>query len=1249
MGIKLQTRIETWKKLLLDFGKRNRLINFVEGKRNCIKIISPSPLELYEKIVTNESELSFPFAKKVRFTEDGEEIYEKICDGDILPSKPINETQKTLKNIRSKTRTALEEQGINTLYLTFGMLRWNDNDSSSTYLSPIVLVPVRIIIDSLSSPYRIAIQDDEIVVNPTLCYKLEHDFGIHLPDFDASSDSLESFLQTASKFIDSKGWSIENISYLANLSFLKINMYKDLERNNAKLNSNPIIAALAGETQFFSPSLPDNYNESDAIIEQTSLKSFQVVDADSSQQDAIRLSKRGASFVLQGPPGTGKSQTITNIIAEALADGKKVLFVSEKMAALQVVYNRLAHVGLSDFCFNLHSHKAKKKDILRNLESSINIIRKHVSKEALSHLETLDKKKKYLDSYQAQLHTKTSELDVSIYQVNGKLAELENIPDIYFDIPYIEEITPQIFKGQIDLLCRLSEHIKKCTVTLSENPWRDSNVKRLTISLKREVASNTSKLLSDIDSLDALMNEFYSKSGEGSVNSINTIKEICNHVKVYAQSPLFPLIWMEGDNLSKVSRIVQSVRGKTQHIINLKEKILNRFDKSVFNLDIITIRDSFLDIMARLSEKECGEKYNMLPMAISGIADDTECHIAKLDAIFECANRLTSDLGLGINTSPNDIILLYNTLKIISPLLLFKVPEIWFDENSLSIIKQEFNSHRDLHETTSEQKNTVLSNYDRNVLNIDYNTFLQKFIADYSSCLRFLKSSYRADIRALSNFAISGRKISYKEAIALLNAIKSIIENEQTINDNIDVFNNYYGCNYNGLATNWNALNDGITTFRDSFSEITLLPDCIKERIICGTLPKSEILQFIRLFESSDVERSLDYLFSAFNKDFNIFSKYSDIRIFGLSTCESARKFKESYDSISQASIEEPDFENLLDGVKIIYNHHNATEIFANNRDYHELWLGHFFNGLETNWDSIIAARKYASFLKNTIKEGGVKATTIQKVCEDFSFISFCKDISEKLEELSIKVENDIIWFSSLFEKTTDFSSENILNVAERASLCKKNIQLIQEWIDYRSLKEESEKLEIFDYLQALESIHIDPDTIVDIYKKRLYSLWLDMHLPQFPAVMRFNLDTHTRTINEFCSLDNAQFRIAQARVRERVVKRIPDFNKIHSTKDEIAILKREINKQRKVMPLRKLFQSIPRLLTSLRPCFMMSPLSVSVFLEAASYDFDMVIFDEASQVHTEDAIGSIMRGKQVIIVGDTRQLPPTSFFTASL
>ena len=386
MGQKLHNRIETWKKLLLDFGKRNRLINFRESKRSNVQILTPSFDVLFEKIAVREESLTFPYSKKVVIDDEGEEVFESVISGDIETNKTISELQKTLKVLRYRAKTSIEEQGINILFLTFGMLKWRERDESTdVYSSPIVLVPVKLTIESLTSPYVLSSHEDEIVVNPTLLHKLDNDFGIQLPEFDGTQDNISDYLKKCEAAVENKGWTIERSVHLTNLSFLKINMYKDLERNEERLSAHPIISAIAGENDTLS--IPNDLNNYDHDRNERPINVFQVVDADASQQDAILLSKKGASFVLQGPPGTGKSQTITNIISEALADGKKVLFVSEKMAALQVVYNRLSSVGLADFCFTLHSHKANKKEILHELANSISVDRKKVRDEALAQLD----------------------------------------------------------------------------------------------------------------------------------------------------------------------------------------------------------------------------------------------------------------------------------------------------------------------------------------------------------------------------------------------------------------------------------------------------------------------------------------------------------------------------------------------------------------------------------------------------------------------------------------------------------------------------------------------------------------------------------------------------------------------------------------------------------------------------------------------------------------------------------------------
>ena len=968
MGRELNKRIDIWKKLLLDFVKRNRLINFKEGKRSNVCITAPSYDKLFDLIAVREKDIRFPYARKTRIDDEGEEMYDEIIKGDVETSKPVGELQKTLKVLRYRANTSIEEQGINILFLAFGLLKWSEReDSEQTLSSPIVLVPVKLTIESLTSPYKLEPHEDEIVVNPTLRHKLDNDFGIKLPEFDESQDDITDYLDKTEQIISKKGWKIERCIHLTNLSFLKINMYKDLERNKEKLNSNPIITAIAGEHEPI-----QGFEGLDGFDHDKNVRpidTFQVVDADSSQQDAILLSKRGVSFVLQGPPGTGKSQTITNIISEAIADGKKVLFVSEKMAALQVVYNRLVSVGLGDFCFTLHSHKANKKEILRELAHSISIDRKKVTDEALTQLHNLERKRANLNEYQQELHTPCSGLNKTIFEINGRLAKLSDIPEVIFGIENIDKVTTQELDDRLYLLRELSKTIGKRNEDYADNVWRNSTIKFLSNELRHDIDSNISILL-------PLLSE-----------AEQCLKSSCDILDIFIAPTVYGL-------------------------------------------------ESIVKIM-----------------------------------------ELAKD-------APN-------------------IPTNWLiNTNILSDIERDFSACRIKHEEIISDNKDILQIFDKEIFTLDFYPILHRYRNKYQSCFRVLRWRYWADKRAIKQYLSNDAQLSYDDTLRLLNLLKTV---------------------------------------KEKTSEI-----------------ESEKAQYI--------------------------SKYDT-----------------------------------------------------------------YYKGVETNWNELENALHFAKRLHNVKESYKLTDAFTQQICSEQIVKSYCQDNVEKYSSILESIDKPLQWFSSLFDGTESFRTYSFTKLADRLTACKDKKYLLEEWVDYCANKQKCENVGLLPYIVEFETKAVNPDYLVDAYLKRFYRLWLDAMLPQFPAVLNFRGRIHEQTINEFRQLDKDQFKIAQARVRERVVSRIPDFNAVTSTRDEIGILKRELNKQRRLMPLRKLFMAIPNLITSLRPCFMMSPLSVSVFLEAQSYDFDLVIFDEASQVHTEDAIGAIMRGKQVIIVGDTQQLPPTNFFASSL
>ena len=228
---------------------------------------------------------------------------EETLEPAVLTNKSVKDQQATLRNLRNKAKTVMEEQGVNVLYLSFDFLRWTETAQSSDFLdSPLILVPVTLTWESITAPFVLSLHEDEIVINPTLTYKMENDFGLKLPEFNAD-DNLSDYFAHQQNLVDAQQWEVIPEVGLSLLSFLKINMYRDLERHRNAILSNPIARTLSGDTDAINRDISflDGFDHDTNVSPEST---FQVVDADSSQQDAIVCAKQGLSFVLQGPPGT---------------------------------------------------------------------------------------------------------------------------------------------------------------------------------------------------------------------------------------------------------------------------------------------------------------------------------------------------------------------------------------------------------------------------------------------------------------------------------------------------------------------------------------------------------------------------------------------------------------------------------------------------------------------------------------------------------------------------------------------------------------------------------------------------------------------------------------------------------------------------------------------------------------------------------------------------------------------------------
>jgi hypothetical protein len=274
-------------------------------------------------------------------------------------------------------RTAIEEQGVTTLYLALGMLEWYESESSEIpRRAPLILIPVELSRSSVRASFRVQYTEEEIGTNLSLQEKLKTDFRIQFPNLPEADDlepsNIQSYFQAVGEAIDGvKRWSVDASAIaLGFFSFAKFLMYRDLDTTNwpgDSLSEHSVLQSVL-TSGFEEPrsSIDDSTPNIDEHLKPT--ETHHVVDADSSQALAIHDVSQGRNLVIQGPPGTGKSQTITNLIAAAIAEGKRVLFVAEKMAALEVVKRNLDKVGLGDACLELHSHKMNKKAVVDELK-----------------------------------------------------------------------------------------------------------------------------------------------------------------------------------------------------------------------------------------------------------------------------------------------------------------------------------------------------------------------------------------------------------------------------------------------------------------------------------------------------------------------------------------------------------------------------------------------------------------------------------------------------------------------------------------------------------------------------------------------------------------------------------------------------------------------------------------------------------------------------------------------------------------
>lgn len=448
---KQASKDQTWQRRLLDLSLKNNLLNF-RYTRDSLHILCADLATFCERteergkfnLLPNTSPLTDTsyFGENKGMKSMGELIDIELKGGKMrtfASSETLTERAGTL--IR-KARSAEEEAGANTLYLAMGFLRWKYEGEKEEKYAPIALVPVAL---TRMKSQGIAIHVGEgYEVNTTLLEFLKQEFGIDVRGVEGKGLTPKEIIAVfRAKTANVKGWMVYEDVYLAQFTFARYAMWADVKNNIREFGKNPLINSLLTNTN----KLADNKLTGASEDDSDPCDVLVPLPCDSAQYAAVAESEKGTTFVLHGPPGTGKSQTITNMIANAVAHGKRVLFVAEKQAALQVVKKRLGEIGIGEFCLELHSGKsADKAEIVRNIENTLSLVGTCDREKFASTGEEIVRTRSALRAPLAALHKKRR-LGVSVYEgivyylQNKNAPELVNIESTFYDTLTNQKLT----------------------------------------------------------------------------------------------------------------------------------------------------------------------------------------------------------------------------------------------------------------------------------------------------------------------------------------------------------------------------------------------------------------------------------------------------------------------------------------------------------------------------------------------------------------------------------------------------------------------------------------------------------------------------------------------------------------------------------------------------------------------------------------------------------------------------------------
>ena len=1200
-------RLARWQRKLLDLSLRNNLLNFKAGKKS-VRLEAPEPSAL-EDVLSDGAPIRLlprpdlmdgrdPRNQAIHEQRSREDVRrEHALDAlkrrEVFVSVDETELETRLVELYRNARTTLQEGGANTLFLALGFLNWTrDDKAGQKYKAPLILIPVSLHRKSARSGFTVCLHEDEPRFNPTLVEMLRQDFDLNLgivdgdlPRDDAGLDIARIWRIVSHAVRDVKGWEVSDEVVLASFSFAKYLMWVDLAQRTDQLRQSAVVRHLIDTPRDPYPSTVAFPIAKELDAEFPPETTFCPLPADSSQLSAVMAGAKGKDFVLIGPPGTGKSQTIANLIAQCLAEGKRVLFVSEKIAALDVVYRRLREVGLGEFCLELHSSKARKLDVITQLQKAWDAQGDVDPDEWRAQAVKLKRYRDDLNQYVERLHHRHPNA-LTIYTAIGNVVDGADVPVL--ELSWVDANAHDL--AQLDLLRDTAERLKVNAEAvgadeLFKGPLLAVGRADWTPTWQQAFVSAARSVVPAAEDVQRAISAFQDVTG---LLGLPTNRRARAAVADLARSlpDAFGHQWgfvFRAD----VRELLCKLREGMQFVLRHREltaQISPAWPESV----VARCKKA----LALLAERERVHAELGKPWSADAVAE-LEKGLRLLDDLAASEDNLSVRYGERVEQ-----INVHQLERAWAEAERSVWPMSWLRKRQVTRTLQDCVTGAGDADVGKDLPILVrIRDLKAELAGVEIGPVAEGIWAGLKTRQEFVRTALRfqealaqarqraewadQEFEAIENGRCGAALAAELNRLRVLRGLDADIIGMQALGEETEGL-------WSGHETRSHLLAAAIrfaTALRDVQDMGALQGE--HDEVASSECGGALAADYRRLRQRAVVEEKL--------REFDELRSLTRGTWAGLQTSEASIERAVSFHATVSAAIA-----SLAE---------SAEDMAA---------LRQAFEQLVVDGNALLGPSG--------------------------SFVDAGKQYLHALATLQPAVEH--------LSTTGAFSEGVALHFNDRPlddliTCCKQIVSAeprIRAWCAWRKVRDEALALSLSPIVHAIESGAIRPSEVPKAFETNYSRWWLNRAVDNEPVIRGFVSAEHEKRIGDFRALDKRFTDVTRALVRASLCSGMPKADTV-TRGSEWGVLRKEINKKKQHMPLRELMQSIPTALAKLTPCLLMSPLSIAQYLAADASTFDLVVFDEASQIPVWDAIGAMARGQQVVMVGDPKQLPPTAFF----